>query len=239
MSLDVFEKAALALKDFPTESPPPTTVKNKIVGILGGEPLIHPRFREICILFEEIIPYRDNRGLWTGLKWERSKYAEIIKKVFGYINNNRHETECKHSPILVSIESQIKDEEERKKLIDKCWLQEMWSGTITPKGFFFCEVAANFDLLMEGPGGLPIEPRCWERPLSDFQYQIDFACNKCGIPMQLEGRHDYENIDDISGDNLERIQSSVRLTKGRYEIYKGRKGGGDKQPWKYLQYLRQ
>ena len=42
-------------------------------------------------------------------------------------------------------------------MIDNCWIQSQWSASITPKGGFFCEVAASLDYLFEGPGGYEIK----------------------------------------------------------------------------------
>lgn len=231
-----FYNATMALKDFPSDSPPSphVSVTNKVVGMLGGEPLLHPDFEELCEIMADVIPEKKHRGLWTGLNWQRTRYAGEIEATFGYINNNKHDGEVRHSPILVAIDDVVQDENERRRLIEDCWLQRMWSGSITPKGFFHCEVAAAFDELFDGPGGLPIEPGCWQRPLSDFQDQIDRWCHRCGIPLNLKGRIDSENRDDISSTNLEALGNSLRIVTGCYVLYKG-KQETTKNPWKYMQ----
>ena len=43
-------------------------------------------------------------------------------------------------------------------------------ASITPKGGFFCEVAASLDYLFEGPGGYEIKRLVEEKP-KDFQDQ--------------------------------------------------------------------
>jgi hypothetical protein len=240
VTLEDFRRAAIALADFPTNSrpSPPDVTKitggAKMVGMLGGEPLLHPEFAELVAIFMEAIPRRENRGLWTGMRWERSKYAPLIEEAFGYINNNRHDSKCLHSPILVAIKDIVGDPQERQRMIDACWLQRMWSSSITPKGFFFCEVAGAFDLLFDGPGGLPVEPGCWRRPLSDFQDQIDRWCWRCGIPMEMKGRIDKENIDDISPTNLSCLKDSPRISAGKY-ILRESIGESADRPWQYLQ----
>jgi len=236
MDLDTFRKALVALREFPTSSPksPFVPAKHKVVGMLGGEPMLHPQFESLCLLMEELIPSKVNRGLWTGLKWERTKYADLIRRVFGYVNNNQHNTNCEHSPILVSISDVVKDSAKRKELIDNCWLQRLWSATITPKGYFFCEVAGAFDMVFGGPGGLPIEPGVWNRPLSDFQDQIDRWCSRCGIPLNLKGRKDSEGVDDISPSNLSALVGSPRIQALEYALYNEDRLQQDSKPWQYL-----
>jgi hypothetical protein len=160
----------------------------------------------------------------------------LIERTFGYVNNNQHKSECRHSPILVAISDVIPDAAERERLIDNCWLQEMWSATITPKGFFFCEVAGAMDMLFGGPGGLPVEPGCWRRPLEDFREQIERWCSRCGVPLNLRGRIDHEGIDDISASNIAELTArhSHRIAAGLYKLH-GQAGATTAAPWRYLQ----
>jgi len=237
MELDFFEQAVTALKDFPTDSPasPYVPAKYKVVGMIGGEPMMHPHFKKMCLIMEDIIPDRNHRGLWTGVKWQTTAYANLISRVFGYVNNNQHNTNCEHTPVLVSISDVVQDKDEQKRLINNCWLQRLWSATITPKGYFFCEVAGAMDMVFNGPGGLPVEPECWNRPLTDFQEQIDRCCYRCGIPLNLKGRKDYEDVDDISPSNLKDLQNSPSVKKGNYVLYDlSVPTEHDSRPWQYL-----
>jgi len=233
MDLTDFARAADALSTFPSGSPPPIhKVANKVIGIIGGEPLLHPEFPQICAMFASIIPDRKHRGLWTGLHWQHTTHADIIREVFGYVNNNTHDGIVRHSPILVAIQDVIKDPKEQRKLIDNCWLQKTWSGTITPKGFFFCEVAGAMDMLFDGPGGLPVTPECWQAPISAFEDQIQRWCYRCGVPLNLLGRIDKENTDDITPSNLAILQESPRVKDGHYVTYEGLPKSTD--PWRYM-----
>lgn len=230
----VFQQAAEALADFPTSSPPVAGIDHKVVGIIGGEPLIHPRFTELAEIFSRAIPNRENRGLWTGLQWQKTRYAELIERVFGYVNNNRHDTECRHSPILVAVSDVVEDSMVWRNMIGACWLQQLWSATVTPKGFFFCEIAGTMDLLFDGPGGLPVEPGCWRRPLTDFQEQINRWCPRCGVPLNLRGRIDHEEVDDVSHTNLEALAESPRIKAGKYVLHERLDGETTTEPWRYL-----
>jgi hypothetical protein len=235
MDPDYFRHTVKCLRRFPTHSPPSlyVDVPNKMLGMIGGEPLMHPQFEELAKIMEEEIPCREHRGLWTGFVWQRTRFAELIERVFGYVNNNTHSTECYHSPILVAIKDVVPDEATRKSLISNCWLQKMWAGTVTPKGLFFCEVAGAFDFVMKGPGGLPVTEDCWERPLSDFQEQIDRWCQGCGVPLQLKGRRDTEEVDDISLSNLALLSESSRIKVRKYNLVTGLQERTGK-PWEYL-----
>ena len=235
MDISQFRNALRAVKNFPEESPPSKSDDFKLIGIIGGEPLFHPKFPELLEIMREEIPNKNHRGLWTSLDWQATKYAEIIDKTFTLrgIHNNRHDLQkSRHSPILVAIKDVVADLDKRSALIDNCWLQNSWCSTITPKGYFFCEVAGAFDWVFNGPGGLPIEPDCWKRPLSDFQEQIDRWCLVCGVPLQLKGRIDNEEIDDITQSNLELLKDSPRIQASEYILYDG---GSETvaKPWEY------
>jgi hypothetical protein len=56
---------------------------------------------------------------------------------------------------------------------DNCWWQRLLgSPSITPKGAFFCEVAAAMDMLFDGPGGWKIEKDWWKRGPEGFGDQL-------------------------------------------------------------------
>ncbi len=241
MPVNQFAHAVAVLRDFldkSQEGGKDEHGRKKVLGVIGGEPLLHPEFKCLAEIMLEMIPDREQRGLWTGIDWRKNRHADLITETFGYINENRHDSECRHSPVLVSISDVVKDETEKEKLIDNCWLQRLWSGAVTPKGFFFCEVAGAMDMVFDGPGGLPVKPECWNRPLGDFSDQIDRWCQRCGIPLQLEGRLDKEEVDDITTSNLEALKAldSPRIEAGRYAPYDPDEPlTTGSCPWRYLQ----
>jgi hypothetical protein len=242
MNVETFSHAVSSLKGFLTESEtdngqlPWLPLREKVIGIIGGEPLLHPQFQHLAEIMLELIPRKSQRGLWTSLDWKKTKNSELIEKTFGYINENRHEPPSVHSPVLVAINEVVEDKSKQKKLIDNCWLQRNWSSSITPKGFFFCEVAGSMDLVFDGPGGLPVDKDCWKRPLSDFKEQINHWCPHCGIPLQIAGRKDIENTDDISPKNLELLKGvgSPRVKNGGYVVFDANKEHSvTNAPWLY------
>jgi len=229
MSLDTFEAAMNALKDFPTVSPPNPHRQNfgvKVVGLIGGEPTLHPDFWELCHIAIQALPARRNRGLWTSV----ASYAkcQYVRDHFAYINFNPHWPASKHHPVLVAIRDVIADEKQMWELIDRCPYQSIWASSITPKGFFFCEIAGALDMVFNGPGGNPIEPGCWALSLDHFRDQMERWCPRCGgaIPMNTSRhRADKERLDDISPSNLKALAKlgSPRIHRGRYVLFDSEK----------------
>lgn len=259
MSVECFERAVRAVKGFLYESEPcpkgsANEGRRKVIGIIGGEPLLHPQFPELVDVMIREIPEPYHRGLWTAKDWKtgshpkwgpyRDQVLRLLgpnpkydtsgpshKHTSGYINWNMHleEMRVQHQPILVASQDVVPDERDRWSLIRDCWVQREWSGSCTPKGFFFCEVAAHFDMVFDGPGGLPLEPGVWKgdlafveddagvpRPRGKFAEQIERWCSRCGACLPLPGRRDRENRDDVSVSNLIPLQAlkSPRVRRG-------------------------
>ncbi len=213
MDLDTIKKAIESLEGFPGG-----------IGLMGGEPTLHPQFAEICKLYQKMIPDRRKRELWTsGFKWK--DYEKIINETFDkdLINYNDHAEEEKgwHQPLLIAADEIIEDKKLMWKLINECWIQRRWSPSITPKGCFFCEVAAAFDALFEGPGGWPIEKGWWNKKPEQFQDQVKRYCVLCSAAIPLEIPSSHSNYDIVSKGNAERLKKlgSSRFLKGRTKIY--------------------
>lgn len=233
MEPELFAKCIEAAKEFPTSNAASHT-PYKLVGIIGGEPLCHPEFEKLVEIMEAAVPY-DNRGLWTGLGWRTTRYAALIERVFPAhgIHCNDHDTPSVHTPVLVAVDDVVFDAHERQSLINNCWLQERWASGFTPGGFFCCEVMGHLAAAFNEPKGLPIDPGCWQRPLSDFQGLIDKWCHKCGVPLMLKGRLAGECIDDISQSNLDGLQASPRIQAGKFERFDPSSSEATSVPWRY------
>ena len=126
----------------------------------------------------------------------------------------------------MSIDEVLENKDLVHELIDNCWVQEQWSASITPRGGFFCEVAASLDQLMDGPGGCPIEKNWWKKPLEDFQNQINSYCKKCSAALPLPSESDGyggrtgPTVDIISEGNYQLLKDkSLKIEKGNYKIY--------------------
>lgn len=233
MEVDHFRKCVEAVQDFPLESNPASHTKHKLVGIIGGEPLLHPKFRLLAERLESLIPYR-HRGLWTSLRWKQTEYANLIDRVFpAYgVHCNLHETTDIHTPVLIAVK-EVVGSEVCRQLIDKCWLQHRWASTLTPQGFYCCEVMGCLASVFGQVKGLPVEPGCWRRPLEDFRELIDTLCTRCGVPLNHAGRPASEGVDDISDGNLRDCQGSPKIREGAYEVFDPSKITQATIPWRY------
>jgi hypothetical protein len=217
MDVDYYEKCVVSLKEFPG-----------IVGMIGGEPTLHPRFPELCEIVSYHIKEKERRGLWSNRGAKFRAHKEIIDRTFGHFNLNDHVShDIFHTPILVASEDMIKSgvltEERWRCYTDACWVQNTWSATVTPKGAWFCEVAAVLDHLFEGGAGWDIEkePNWWRKPVAEYGEQVAWACRKCGGQLPLRPRRSSEGIDDVSASSLERLIAarSPKIAAGKYEIF--------------------
>lgn len=189
----------------------------KMIGIMGGEPLLHPKFAEFCYL-ARLRFKKEQLGLWTGLPEGYEHYREVICNTFDHIFVNDHSREdIYHCPILVGIEEVYKSKEEMFYVIDHCWIQNYWSASINPKGAWFCEIAGSMSLLFEGNSGWKVEKGWWWRTPKDFKAQIEEYCPKCGCAIPLKRRVSTEGVDDISPKNFERLKGkSFKVDRGEY-----------------------
>ena len=216
MALETVRQAIDSLQGFPGR-----------IGCMGGDPTMHPKFREVLAIFREMIPDKRKREFWTaGWKWD--EYKDDINATFDpdLIHYNDHtQSTGRHQPLLVASEEVVPNDELREALIDDCWVQRQWSASITPKGAFFCEVAASLHHLFDGPEGWPIEPGWWRKVPADYWEQRGFACGKCSAAIPMETRSDArggrdKSVDVLSPGNLERLRGagSPKVARGGFEL---------------------
>ncbi len=75
-----------------------------LVGFMGGEPMLHPKFEEFCDYALSKIP-REKLGLWSTFPAKFSKYRETIVRTFGQLLLNDHSREdILHAPVLMASE---------------------------------------------------------------------------------------------------------------------------------------
>lgn len=144
-------------------------------------------------------------GLWSAIGSRYKKYYEMIQDTIDYQALNDHSMPMYHQPALISRKSLGIPDDAWMKLRDNCWIQNLWSACITPKGAFFCEVAGALDMLFDGPGGWPIEPGWWRRTPEEFGSQLQW-CELCGLALNTFTRDANEEVDDVSPDLYEELK---------------------------------
>jgi lipopolysaccharide biosynthesis glycosyltransferase len=218
-----------------------------IVGIMGGEPTIHPQFGKYVEYFRSHfgvddpsktlreptkdfvgyivrnvfnIDHNNQRGLWSSVGPKYAEHFESIQDTFGYQALNDHTNPSMHEALMVTRKELGIPDEKWITMRDACWIQNIWSASITPKGAFFCEVAAALDMLLDGPGGWPIEPGWWKRKPKDFESQLHW-CELCSAPLAMPSRDAREGIDDVSPLWHEKLKAigSPKLNKGRVKKF--------------------
>ena len=190
MDFETFKRAVDSLKEFPG-----------VVGIIGGEPTLHPEFRRFAEYFRENFgtndltarmtaptenflehvthknSYATRRGLWSSVSKQYYEHFETIQDTFGLQLLNDHNGPGTHQTLMVTRGELGIPDEQWFPLRDACWVQNMWSASITPKGAFFCEVAAAMDATLNGPGGWEIGPDWWHRtPTSSASSSNGASC---------------------------------------------------------------
>jgi hypothetical protein len=214
MTLDNFRLAVRSLQGYPG-----------MISVMGGNPVMHPKFEDICNILVQEVPNKSQRGLFTNNVF---KYAELAAETFGAGNLNPHNDargvksieELKsigwdgwhhsgfssHSPVLTAVKD-LYGEAEMWDRISKCEFNQYWSAAIIQnKGnlrAYFCEVAAAFDLARGTDHGIPVEPGWWRRNISEFDEQVAHFCPGCGIPAKLQGHMDFLETDTYTVSNAD------------------------------------
>lgn len=231
MDFETFKRSVDSLKGF-----------RGIVGIMGGEPTIHPEFKRFMEYYRANVGYEDysttlhaptadfmrhvlangwhvdysnHRGLWTSVTPRYYENFELIQDVFGYQLLNDHSHPSMHQTHMVTRKELGIPDAEWFKMRDRCWVQNLWSASITPKGAFFCEIAAAMDATLGGPGGWPIEPGWWKREPKDFKEQLDW-CEMCSACLPMPSRDANDETDDVSPIWAEKLKqiNSPKFRKG-------------------------
>lgn len=100
MPLEDFKKAVDSLVDFPHR-----------IGIIGGEPLLHPDFQEMCVYLNSKVD-KMRCGLWTCLPENKKNYRWAIVETFAAVYLNDHSKGgILHTPVLVASDEVMEDKE--------------------------------------------------------------------------------------------------------------------------------
>ncbi len=255
MDFETFKQAIDSLQGF-----------EGVVGIIGGEPTLHPEFRKFAEYFRDSFGIQDlesrlteptgnylhhvmkhfsfksKRGLWSSISKQYYEHFETIQDTFGLQLLNDHSGSGSHQTLMVTRAELGIPDEEWFPLRDACWVQNMWSASITPKGAFFCEVAAAMDATLYGPGGWAIERDWWKREPAEFGEQLKW-CENCSAPLQMPKRNANDEIDDISPKWRQMLEDikSPKLAKGLTNLFDLSAYGtpefsqnANPMPWMYL-----
>ncbi len=160
-------------------------------------------------------------GMFSNMGATYKKHYEVITDILPFQGLNDHLNPIYHQTALITRKELGIPDDEWVKMRDNCWLQNEWSAGITPKGCFFCEVAGVLDMLLDGPGGWPIEPGWWKRTPDEFGDQLHW-CELCGFALQTFTRDSAEEVDDMSPEWYEKLKKldSPKLKSGRYNVVK-------------------
>lgn len=158
-------------------------------------------------------------GMFSNMGATYKKHYEIISDILPFQGLNDHLNPIYHQPAMITRKELGIPDEEWIPMRDACWIQNEWSAGITPKGCFFCEVAGVLDMLLDGPGGWPIEPGWWKRTPEQFGDQLHW-CEFCGFALNTFTRDSAEEIDDMSPEWYERLKKlkSPKLASGRANV---------------------
>lgn len=176
LSIEQFENILKSLKGWPT-----------LINFFGGEPTIHPLFKEFCELALTYFPKRKLQ-LFTAGGYGYDKHKEVIDKTFKNVYLNPHiknKEMCYHQPLTIALNDVVKETRVKRYLMDNCWAAETWCGSIYSHGVYFCEMAGSLDwLLFDGKNANELKPKFWKQ---NFEIQR-FLCGFCGmcIPMKRE-----------------------------------------------------
>lgn len=181
-----------------------------VIGMFGGNPCIHPQFEELCAIFRQEIPNKEQRGLWSNNLFGHGK---LCRETFHgpHCNLNVHQSQkawdeivrdwpearlihsglqdkSMHGPIFGSMTELGLTEAEMWRKVSTCYVNQTWSAEITVVDGqlvgYFCEIAATMaELTGDASKGTPIAPGWWQQTMPAFEHQVMEYCTKCLIPM--------------------------------------------------------
>ena len=76
-------------------------------------------------------------NIFTSIPMQFYQHYEKIQDTFTHMFLNDHTHPSFHQPILISRKDLGITDEDFAVMREKCWLQNFWSASITPKGAFF------------------------------------------------------------------------------------------------------
>jgi hypothetical protein len=146
---------------------------------------------------------------------EKMKADDEENIVWNYVEH------ADHAPLLTAVKD-LYPEPEMWMKISQCDINREWSASIVQnKGelrYYFCEVAASFDLARGTDYGYPIEDGWWKKHLLQMRSQVERFCPGCGVPAKQKPYKDYEEVDVFTESNRDLAEKSQKIKK-RKVIY--------------------
>ena len=200
--------------------------------MIGGNPCMHPKFYELCRIFQVERPNKNQRGLWTNNFF---KHEKISVETFGVFNLNAHDDKraikslknfhntkhyhggsSTHAPILTAIKDLYPNEKDMWNLISNCDVNKNWSASIVQNRgklkAYFCEIAASFDLARGEDNGIDVTNDWWDNNIKFFNKQIKHFCPGCGVAARLSATQDSEEIDTFTISNKDLADLSIKIS---------------------------
>lgn len=182
------------------------------IGIIGGEPTIHPQFPALC---EQVLSLWTRPGWWAGLWTSGGPFYErhraLIERAFTWIAmNDKAGPDCLHQRLLVASRDAVPDPALRRRIQDACWVQRDWSPTICASGVWFCEVAASISRVLwpEVRGWALDEP--WGTYGPDQYEGQRRACDWCGMCLPQPRYHVDSGVEVVSASWEELLGDKLR-----------------------------
>lgn len=188
-----------------------------VVGIFGGNPVLHPQFEDLMEIYCKYVPY-EQRGIWCNHPKGKGK---LLSKIFNptISNLNVHqsqeaydefkrdwplcepvglEKDSSHSPVYGSMKDLGIPEDKRWELISRCDINQYWSAMIGEfRGearAWFCEIAGaqsmwNQDNPEYPDTGVVPFPGWWQQGMVAFLHQVKKHCHDgCLVPLRGQGQ---------------------------------------------------
>ena len=124
-----------------------------IVGFMGGEPLLHPKFAEFCKYAASKIP-RAHLGLWSTFPDSPNykKHAQLICDTFSVVLLNDHSrNDILHAPVLMAAEDYF------KKQCPTCGGNDNLEGG----GKFICQECNGTGVVTDDETLFQATEKCW------------------------------------------------------------------------------